>query len=86
MVSKCANLDCSAAFRYFHQGKLFRFDTSSRLDRRRSMGKGDSPNRPLRHLEFYWLCGNCAQHLTLVFEKDAGIIARPNALMRSAAA
>jgi len=86
MVSKCANLDCSATFRYFHQGKLFRVDSSSRLDRRRSMGDGDSPNRPLRRLEFYWLCENCAQKMTLVFEKDAGIVPRPNALTRSAAA
>ena len=86
MVSKCANPDCSAAFRYFHQGKLFRFDTLSRLDRRRSMGNDDSPNRPLRHLEFYWLCENCAPQMTLIFEKDSGIVARPNPLVRSAAA
>jgi hypothetical protein len=86
MVSKCANPVCSATFRYFHQGKLFRFDTPSRLDRRCSMGNGDSPNPPLRRLEFYWLCENCVQKMTLVFEKDAGIIARPKPLVRSAAA
>jgi len=50
------------------------------------MGDSDSPNRPLRRLEFYWLCENCAQKMTLVFEKDAGIVPRPNALTRSAAA
>jgi len=27
MLSKCANPPCSASFRYFRQGKLFRVDT-----------------------------------------------------------
>jgi hypothetical protein len=86
MLSKCANPDCSAIFRYFHQGKLFRIDTADRLDRRRSMGGDAASNRPLRRLEFYWLCENCAHGMTLVFEKDAGVTVRPSVLRQSAAA
>jgi len=41
MVSKCANPNCAASFRYFHVGKLFRMETSSGLERRRSMGQDE---------------------------------------------
>jgi len=87
MVSKCANPDCTASFRYFHLGKLFRIETSAGLDRRRSMSDDDrGGNKPLRRLEFYWLCEDCAQKMTLVFEKDAGITVRPSVYAQSAAA
>lgn len=84
MVSKCANPECAATFRYFHQGKLFRLETETGLDRRRSMGGEDAPRKPLRHLEFYWLCENCAQKMTVVFEKGVGVSARPNAMPKAA--
>jgi hypothetical protein len=53
MVSKCANPNCAASFRYFHIGKLFRIDTSSGLERRRSMGQDEALSRPMRRIEFY---------------------------------
>jgi hypothetical protein len=75
MVSKCANPDCSVPFRYFHTGQLFRVDTATGLDRRRSMGQ-DSSHKALRRLEFFWLCENCAGKLTLIFDKESGIAVR----------
>jgi hypothetical protein len=48
MVSKCANPDCAAAFRYYHTGKLFRMETASGLERRREMGQDDE--KPRRQL------------------------------------
>jgi hypothetical protein len=56
MVSKCANPDCSVPFRYFHTGKLFRAETSLGLDRRRALGQDLPQSKPLRRLEFFWLC------------------------------
>jgi hypothetical protein len=54
MVSKCANPDCVAAFRYCHTGKLFRMETSSGTERRRDMGQDEEePRRQLRRVEFY---------------------------------
>ena len=44
MVSKCANPNCAAGFRYFHIGKLFRMETSPGLERRRSMGQEGMSN------------------------------------------
>jgi len=86
MLSKCANPDCSTPFRYFHLGKLFRVETSARLERRRTLGQDSSSEKTLRHLEFYWLCESCAEKLTVVFDKNSGITVRPNISAHSAAA
>ena len=84
VVSKCANPGCAATFRYFHQGKLFRLETEAGLERRRALGNDDEKKKPLRHIEFYWLCENCAQKMTIVFEKGVEVAARPNALPKAA--
>ena len=84
MVSKCANLNCAVTFRYFHQGKLFRLETEAGFDRRRALGNDDSMKKPLRRIEFYWLCENCARKMTLVFEKGVGVSARPNVFTQAA--
>jgi hypothetical protein len=86
MVSKCANPNCAASFRYFHIGKLFRMETSSGLERRRSMGQEEVLSQPLRRIEFYWLCENCASKMTLVWDENSGVSVRPYARAVSAAA
>jgi hypothetical protein len=84
MVSKCANPECAAPFRYFHLGRLFRWETEVGFDRRRSMGKDDEAKKPIRRIEFYWLCESCSPRMTLVFEKGVGVSARPNVLKQAA--
>ena len=74
MVSKCANPGCQAPFRYFHTGKLFRIDKESGYERRRLMG-GDA-KKPMRHIEFYWLCDDCASKMTLTFDQASGVSVR----------
>jgi hypothetical protein len=86
MVSKCANPECSATFLYFHTGRLFRIETSSGQERRRAMGEEESSGKPLRRVEFYWLCESCAPRMTLAYEHDTGISVRPNPQAASAAA
>jgi hypothetical protein len=85
MLSKCANPDCSAQFRYFNQGKLFRLETACGFERRRAMGENE-PHKPLRRVEFYWLCQNCAGKMVLAYDKESGISVRPQAYARSAVA
>jgi hypothetical protein len=80
MTSKCANPECSAPFRYFHQGKLFRLETAAGLDRRRvTFGADDQHAKPLRRLEFYWLCDQCAEKMTLVSDANSGVSVRSRA-------
>lgn len=78
MVSKCANPECSAKFRYFHSGQLFRVETPA------SAGAENEMNRHVSRLEFFWLCDDCAGKLTLVLEKGVGISVQPK-LARAAA-
>ena len=85
MVSKCANPECAASFRYFHQGKLYRWETEVGFDRRRTLGGENEMKKPLRRLEFYWLCENCASKMTLVFEKGVGVSVRETAVLTRAA-
>lgn len=85
MLSKCANPDCSASFRYFHSGKLFRAEISAGLDRRRTLGQDGQQHKPLRRLEFFWLCEGCAQSMTLIFDKQQGVTVRHKDYARSAA-
>lgn len=86
MVSKCANPDCLASFRYFNQGKLFRIETSTGRERRRAMGQDGEPGKPIRRLEFFWLCQDCATKMTLVFDRQSGVGVRANDYSGSVAA
>jgi hypothetical protein len=85
MLSKCANPNCSASFRYFHTGKLFRADIAVGLDRRRTLGQDERREKPLRRLEFFWLCEGCAQSMTLSFDKETGVTVHHKDCARSAA-
>lgn len=86
MVSKCANPKCEVPFRYFHQGKLFRLETGSGFDRRRELGVDSEMKKPIRRIEFFWLCEDCAGKMTLVSEKDVGITVRPRMALGATAA
>lgn len=72
MVGKCANRDCGAPFRYFRDGKLFAFELSGRRPSKARKSTADP-----RSVEHFWLCGQCASTLTLILERDRGVVARP---------
>ena len=85
MVSKCANPGCAATFLYFHKGKLFRIETP--MDHAlEETGYENGIRRPVRRLEFFWLCDNCARKMTLAFESGVGIAVRPKQARRASAA
>jgi hypothetical protein len=81
MVSKCANPICSAKFRYLHLGKLFRMAVSADLAGDPPVIAGASPKKSSHHIEFFWLCEECAPEMTLVFKSGVGVTTQP--LMRS---
>lgn len=84
MVSKCANPDCATAFRYFHTGRLFRIETP--IGSGHSDSSDDGMKNPRPHLEFYWLCDDCASHMTLTFERGVGVSVRPKLASSASAA
>lgn len=74
MLSKCANPSCTASFRYFHQGKLFRMEMESPNPDEAVLtraGKG------VRHAEFFWLCDRCATQMTLEYDRSGSVVVKP---------
>ena len=72
MLSKCANPECAAKFRYLHDGKVFRvaIETANRSVKPRA-GETSHPNllmiaaKPARRPEYFWLCSSCSEHMTV---------------------
>ena len=82
MVSKCANPGCTATFRYFHSGQLFRLESLTNHDADDEM----SMKTHVPRLEFFWLCNECAGKLTLTFQKGVGVSVQPRLGHAAAAA
>ena len=78
MVSKCANPACSARFRYLHEGKLFRIEHPFTRNPARAVLMADTTARkPPMQVEFFWLCPDCCQSMTLIVDPAAGVTTRP---------
>lgn len=73
MVRKCANPECGTPFRYFREGKLFRFELSVPS----TLAGVKSGRETYRRIEDFWLCGSCASKMTLIWEKGMGVTTRP---------
>ena len=72
MLSKCANPQCTAPFHYLRDGKLFQ------IDRRGYPGPElVTDKKPVQRVEYFWLCGQCSETLTLKYENGKGVIAVP---------
>jgi hypothetical protein len=61
MVSNCANPGCRKPLHYLREGRVFLFNSLPT--------PGAKRQRPLEH---YWLCGECAQCMTLM-KDDLGV-------------
>jgi hypothetical protein len=66
MVSQCANPRCGVPFRYLHEGKVFM------VERKNGNGNHNHGHRAVTKLEYFWLCSECASHLTL--QTELGIV------------
>jgi hypothetical protein len=67
MLSKCANPACSARFLYLHEGRIFKIEVDAGPATDPAARIGGRPRR----LEHFWLCGNCAQFMTLRWHHGA---------------
>jgi hypothetical protein len=85
MVSKCANPDCSAVFLYLRVGKLFSAEVESGEPRKSGFGSEAGVKKPMRRIEFFWLCDTCSKRMTLVFDKNLGVKMQALARARAAA-
>jgi hypothetical protein len=74
MLSKCANPGCPVPFLYLHQGKLFRMDINSEVTATDAI---PAARLLARRIEFFWLCNQCAEMVTLSYKKGVGVTAVP---------
>jgi hypothetical protein len=68
MVNKCANPICGKPLRYLREGRIFVFEVQDD-----AVG---SDGKRTRHMEHYWLCGDCSPALQLD-RKSTGIEVLP---------
>ncbi len=71
MLSKCANAACSTPFRYLRDGKLFEVESNRPIQTSAGIAK------PVRRIEFFWLCGQCSAELTVINDDKKGVITVP---------
>jgi hypothetical protein len=66
MVSECANPHCNAQFLYFGQGQLVAVPRRAKFSNQSKV-------------EFFWLCGDCANFLEIQVTPDGGtdVVERP---------
>jgi hypothetical protein len=71
MLAKCANPSCSTPLVYLREGKIFMVESSqSRTDKDAAIVlRPKSPSR----VEHFWLCGPCAAHMTLTYDRQRGV-------------
>ena len=96
MVSKCANPACSAPFHYLREGKIFKVEVEVTppltADETIELSNGNkipflvTTRKAARKLEHFWLCGTCAQTMSLLFDKDNGVTVLPKVHNRAIAA
>jgi hypothetical protein len=71
MLSKCANPDCSARFRYLHEGKLYSIDFTAVFAGRTAPTNvaGRSSNK-----EYFWLCALCSREMTIRLDQHYHVL------------
>ena len=85
MISKCANPACRARFLYLHEGKLFQFEREACDDAELLLGFDSTMHKHSTGVEFFWLCGQCAATMTLIYAKGVGVTTHPRHLLLKAA-
>ncbi|HEV2715198.1 MAG TPA: hypothetical protein VGU64_08015 [Terriglobales bacterium] len=86
MIAHCVNPNCYARLHSFCEGRLFQFEVVSI-----SVAASDDTNSPFdekpeRQTAHFWLCGRCADSMTLVLEPARGLRVVPMSLSGTEAA
>jgi hypothetical protein len=73
MVTHCANDKCCAHLHSFSEGRLFQFEVVSVSMSAVDVVSRDSDENPRRETAQFWLCGSCAETMTLLLEPVRGL-------------
>lgn len=84
MLAKCANPACNAPFLYLREGRLYQMEVAVERPQAEQANGGEE-RRPLRRLEFFWLCSSCAREMTLAYHQGRGLSVVPTRVQQAAA-
>lgn len=76
MLSKCANPSCSTPLVYLREGKIFMMEHAPGQQRVSTPDQGGQVS-PAPRVEHFWLCGPCSAAMTLVYDREAGVLVLP---------
>ena len=76
MLAKCANPVCCATFRYFHEGRLFVFESKPDSPKRGPPADPEHTGRS-RSPQYFWLCSSCCRAMTVQSDGDHGVTIVP---------
>ena len=80
MFAHCVNPNCYAPLHSFSEGRLFQFEVVSISVAASDDTTAPFDERPERQTAHFWLCGRCADSMTLVLEPARGLRVVPMAL------
>ena len=78
MLSKCANPDCGARFRYLKEGTVYIAEWPNEGDTCELTSSAGPLHVRWERREMFWLCSDCNRKLTLIAE-GTQVIAKPRA-------
>jgi hypothetical protein len=73
MLARCVNPSCNEQLHSFSQGRLFQFEVVSISISASDDASAPFDEKPKSQTAQFWLCGNCAQNMTLVLEPAEGL-------------
>ena len=73
MLAHCVNPDCVLPLRSFSEGRLFQFEIVSISVAANDATCAPFDEKPQRQTSHFWLCGRCAESMTLILEPATGL-------------
>jgi hypothetical protein len=73
MLAHCVNPNCYVPLHSFSEGRLFQFEVVSISIAASDDAISPFDEKPKRQTSHFWLCGRCAETLTLVLEPLKGL-------------
>jgi hypothetical protein len=86
MLAHCVNPNCYAPLHSFCEGRLFQFEVVSISVAASDDTAAPFDEKPERQTAHFWLCGRCADSMTLVLEPARGLRVVPVSLTGTEAA
>lgn len=78
MTAQCANPACSIPLRFLNAGRLFQFEIRPKpVEREIEPNPAEPSALASQKIQHFWLCGQCASRLTLVFDALRGVVIAP---------